>query len=271
MHQTKTKAEVIIPLGHFRKGAGSVVEKGRAAAIESLDELSAAIPSCDLLFLIAGLGGGTGSGAAPIVAKLAHDKNIFTIALVTTPFSFEGSKRKNAAVSAISTIRAIVDCTVPIDNQCLLEIKPPPVNPTFCNVLGLSNVLLHQALIAICGGTNKDGLVNLKSTDPRKILQNHRLAAFGYGRGTGKFSERNAVEIAVESPFLKAISMQNTQRALVTVCNPRISVSEEFFKIKAILQKVTPESCHIVLNTAYDKSQEVSASIMLFGDFQNII
>ncbi|MDR0356896.1 MAG: cell division protein FtsZ [Clostridiales Family XIII bacterium] len=182
-------------------GAGGNPEKGQASAEENIQEIENAIKGADMVFITAGMGGGTGTGAAPIVAKVSKDLGILTVGIVTKPFSFEGKKRRDNAELGISYLKKYVDSLVIVPNDKLLLISDK--NTTIENALMMANEVLKQAVRGITDIISRAGLINRDFADVRTVMSNRGIAHIGIGRAKGENKVADAVQGAIESPLLE--------------------------------------------------------------------
>ncbi|MBQ8995948.1 MAG: cell division protein FtsZ [Oscillospiraceae bacterium] len=183
-------------------GAGGDPEKGRRAAEESKEEIAAALKGANMVFVTAGMGGGTGTGAAPIVAEVAKEQGILTVAIVTKPFSFEGRRKMRVAEQGIAELRKHVDSIVviPNDRLKLLETDEPI---TLANAFNMADNTLRQGVQCISDVINVPGIINLDFADVESVMRNMGYAHMGVGRGQGKDKARVAATSAIESPLLE--------------------------------------------------------------------
>lgn len=183
-------------------GAGGDPEKGRRAAEESKEEIAAALKGANMVFVTAGMGGGTGTGAAPIVAEVAKEQGILTVAIVTKPFSFEGRRKMRVAEQGIAELRKHVDSIVviPNDRLKLLETDEPI---TLMNAFDKADNILRQGVQCISDVINVPGIINLDFADVESVMRNMGYAHMGVGRGSGKDKARVAATAAIESPLLE--------------------------------------------------------------------
>ena len=181
-------------------GAGGIPAVGRAAAIAAEDDLFPIVAGTDMVFVTAGMGGGTGSGAAPVVAELAKQAGCLTVGIVTKPFSFEGQRRMNQAIEAIDTLQESVDILVTVSNDKLLEIVPEgmPLNEAF----SIADEILRQGIMGISEIIAKPGLINVDFADVRSVMQDAGPALMGIGTGVGKTRAYDAAVAAISSPLL---------------------------------------------------------------------
>ena len=183
-------------------GAGGDPEKGRRAAEESKEEIAAALKGANMVFVTAGMGGGTGTGAAPIVAEVAKEQGILTVAIVTKPFSFEGRRKMRVAEQGIAELRKHVDSIVviPNDRLKLLETDEPI---TLMNAFDKADNILRQGVQCISDVINVPGIINLDFADVESVMRNMGYAHMGVGRGSGKDKARVAATAAIDSPLLE--------------------------------------------------------------------
>ena len=224
-------------------GAGSDPTVGESAAKESLDEIATALQGSDLTFITCGLGGGTGSGAAPVIAEVAKDSGSVTVAIVTLPFTVEGKTRWQNAEEGLAKLRKNTDTVIVIPNDKLLSIVPDlPLNAAF----RVSDELLSNALKGTTEMVTKPGLVNLDFADLRTVLSNGGTAVIGMGESTSEtFSENRAVEAieeALQSPLLD-IDVSSADRALVNVIGgPDMTLQEAESAVEYLSGKISPDS-----------------------------
>lgn len=224
-------------------GAGSDPTVGESAAKESLDEIATALQGSDLTFVTCGLGGGTGSGASPVIAEIAKDAGSVTVAVVTLPFTVEGKIRWQNAEQGLAKLKKNADTTIVIPNDKLLSIVPDlPLNSAF----RVSDELLANALKGTTEMVTKPGLVNLDFADLRTVLSNGGTAVIGVGESTSEtFSENRAVEAveeAIESPLLD-VDVSTADRALVNVIGgPDMTLQEAEAAVEYLSGKISPDS-----------------------------
>lgn len=200
----KNKAQKVIQIGEKLTkglGAGAKPEIGEKAAEESSEEIQEALKGADMLFVTCGMGGGTGTGAAPVVAKLAKDMGILTVGVVTKPFTFEGNIRMRNALSGIAKIKDNVDTLIVIPNQKLYEIVDRKT--TFPEALKKADEVLQQSVQGITDLINDNSMINLDFADVRTVMKDKGVAYVGIGTGKGEDKASDAVKTAVESPLLE--------------------------------------------------------------------
>jgi len=213
---TRSKAPVRIQLGEKLTrglGAGGQPDKGRRAAEETRDLLAKAIENTDLLFITAGMGGGTGTGAAPVIAAVAREMGILTVGVVTKPFAFEGAPRMRNALAGIAELRQNVDTLVIIPNERLLQIVGDDVS--LVDAFKRADEVLRQGVLGISGVILDDGLVNLDFADVKTVMQDQGVAHMGIGRASGKNKIENAIKEAINSPLLET-SIQGAKAVIIS-------------------------------------------------------
>ena len=212
-----SQAEIKIQIGEKLTkglGAGAHPDVGEKAAQESLEEIQQAIEGADMIFVTAGMGGGTGTGAAPIVAKLAKDKDILTVGVVTKPFTFEGRKRMQYAEKGIEKLRETVDALVTIPNDKLLQIVEK--NTSIVEAFRIADDVLRQGVQGISDTIMKEGLINVDFADVKTTMTDAGLAHMGIGRAAGENRAEKAAKQAIECPLLET-SIEGAKRVLVQV------------------------------------------------------
>lgn len=199
-----SKAEAKLQIGEKLTkglGAGANPEVGQKAAEENLDDLTKFISGSDMVFITAGMGGGTGTGAAPIIAKAAKDLGILTVGVVTKPFTFEGKKRREHAELGIKFLKKYVDSLVVVPNDKLLQIAEK--NTSMLEAFGMADEVLKQGVQGISDLIAEAGLINLDFADVKTVMSDRGIAHMGVGRGTGDSRVSDAVKAAIESPLLE--------------------------------------------------------------------
>jgi len=199
-----SKAETKLQIGEKLTkglGAGANPEIGQRAAEENIDDLTKFIAGSDMVFITAGMGGGTGTGAAPIIAKAAKDLGILTVGVVTKPFTFEGKKRKDHAELGIKFLKKYVDSLVVVPNDRLLQIAEK--NTTMLEAFKMADEVLKQGVQGISDLIAEAGLINLDFADVKTVMSDRGIAHMGVGRGKGEDRVKEAVKAAIESPLLE--------------------------------------------------------------------
>ncbi len=233
-------------------GAGANPEIGRRAAEEELDQLVAQIEHTDILFLAGGLGGGTASGALPVIAHLARELGILTVAVVTKPFSFEGKRRAMVAEDAIMQLKKTVDTLLVVPNQRLLEMADARIS--MLNAFALSNDVLKQAIKGISDIITKPGHINVDFADVRAIMKNMGMALMGTGRARGEGRAAEAALKAISSPLLENLSIKGAKGVLLNISgNADLGLYEINEAASLVYELVNPDA-NIILGSVIDPS-----------------
>ena len=222
----KSKAGTKIQLGEKLTrglGAGANPEVGEKAATESRDEITNLLTGVDMVFITAGMGGGTGTGAAPVVAEIAKSMGILTVAVVTKPFAFEGRRKMMSALKGIEKLEANVDSLVIIPNDNIMKIVDEKV--TFQNAFRLVDEVLSNSVQGICDIVTDVADVNIDFADVKTTMSNKGIVHLGVGRASGKNRAEEALRMAVENPLLET-SIRNAKSVLVYYCGDNINMME---------------------------------------------
>lgn len=262
------KAEGKIQLGKDLTrglGAGANPEIGRRAAIESYNEIVEQLEGSDMVFVTAGMGGGTGTGGAPVVAKIAKELGALTIGVVTKPFNFEGKKRNRHAEQGIDELRANVDTLIVIPNQKLLTVsaEKTPLLETFKKA---DNVLLH-AVQGISDLINIRGLINLDFADIRTVMANKGMALMGTGRASGENRAIEAATNAISSPLLENVSIDGAMGIIINVTGgPDLSLYE-VNEASTLITEAADENAEIIFGAVIDENltDEVRVTVIATG------
>lgn len=260
-------APVKIQIGAQRTkglGAGAEPEIGREAAEESKDELSRAIEGTDLLFITAGMGGGTGTGAAPVIAKLAKDKGILTVAVITEPFNFEGRRRRENAIKGIDNIRKYVDTLIIIPNEKIKEVVPK--NATFQESLRVADDVLRQGIRGIADLIVTPALINLDFADVRTILKDKGLAHMGVGVAKGENRIVEAVRLAVNCPLLET-TIEGASGVIINIVGGNDLTLNEVDTAVGLVHSVVDFSANIIFGACIDENMcdEVQVTVIATG------
>ena len=240
------------------RGAGANPEIGARAAEESQEEIAAALKDTDMVFITAGMGGGTGTGAAPVIAKIARDMGILTIGIVTKPFVFEGRKRMEAAEAGIKTFRDAVDSLIIIPNERLKQISETRI--TFANAFAEADNVLRRGVQSISDLINVPGIVNLDFADVTAVMQNAGSAHMGVGIAQGKDKAAEAAKLAISSPLLET-SIAGARGILINItASPDIGLEEIDIASSMIHDEAHPDA-QIIWGAAFDDTLEDTMSI----------
>jgi len=265
---TMTKAERIIQLGANVTeglGAGSQPEVGRAAAEECIDEIIDHLNGTHMCFVTAGMGGGTGTGAAPVVAQAARNKGILTVGVVTKPFHFEGGRRMRLAESGIQELQKSVDTLIVIPNQNLFRIANDKT--TFADAFAMADQVLYSGVACITDLMVKEGLINLDFADVRSVMREMGRAMMGTGEASGSGRAMQAAEAAIANPLLDETSMKGAQGLLISITGGRdLTLFEVDEAATRIREEVDPDA-NIILGATFDESLEgiIRVSVVATG------
>ncbi len=235
------------------KGAGANPEVGRESAKESKEQINALLEGADMVFVTAGMGGGTGTGAAPVVAEIAKEKGILTVGVVTKPFSFEGRRRMDQAASGIEELRQKVDSLVIIPNDRLQYATDEKI--TFANAFAIADDVLRQAVQSISDLIKTTGLINLDFADVTAVMKDAGLAHMGVGRAAGKNKAEEATRIAINSPLLET-SIQGAKGIIVNITGPMDMGLEEVEQAAEMVKQVADPDALFMMGTAFDDTLE---------------
>jgi len=235
-------------------GAGANPEVGRAAALEDRERLIEMIDGTDMLFITAGMGGGTGTGAAPVVAQLAKELGILTVAVVTRPFEMEGGKRHRAADAGIAELSKYVDSLITIPNQKLLTVLGSAT--TLLDAFKSANQVLQGAVQGIAELITRPGLINVDFADVRTVMSETGMAMMGSGSGRGEGRARIAAEAAVSSPLLEHVDLADAQGILVNVTAGMDMSIGEFQEVGSIVKEFASDDATVVVGTVIDPEMQ---------------
>jgi cell division protein FtsZ len=235
-------------------GAGANPEVGRQAAMEDRDRIIELIEGCDMLFITAGMGGGTGTGAAPVVAQVARELGILTVAVVTRPFTMEGNKRASVAESGMAELSRHVDSLITIPNQKLLQVLGGQT--TLLEAFKRANEVLQGAVQGIAELITRPGLINVDFADVRTVMSETGLAMMGSGIGTGEHRARVAAEMAVSSPLLEDINLAGAHGILVNVTAGLDLSIGEFEEVGNTVKQFAAEDATVVVGTVIEPEMQ---------------
>lgn len=246
------------------KGAGSKPEVGQRAAEESRDEIIAALKGADMVFITAGMGGGTGTGAAPIVAQIAREMGVLTVGIVTKPFSFEGQKRMTQAEAGIAALREHVDSLVVIPNERLKMASQQRI--TLMNAFIVADDVLRQGVQSISDLILLPGLVNLDFADVTSIMKDAGYAHMGVGRASGKDKAEAAANMAISSPLLET-AINGAKGVIINVtASPDIGL-DEIEVASSLIAQQADKNANIIWGAAFDENMddEISVTVIATG------
>jgi cell division protein FtsZ len=250
----KSNAKTILQIGsEITKGlgAGAKPEVGRDAALEDRDRIAEMIDGADMLFITAGMGGGTGTGAAPIIAEVAKEMGILTVAVVTKPFAFEG-KRTKVATEGLEELSQHVDSLIVIPNEKLMEVLGEDV--PFLEAFRAANDVLHNAVSGIAEIINCPGLVNVDFADVRTVMSEMGMAMMGSAEASGPERARIAAEQAVASPLLEDVNLANARGVLINITASASFKMKEYYDVMNTIKEFTAEDATVIVGNVMDES-----------------
>jgi len=231
-------------------GAGSRPEIGRASAEETIDQLENALEGCHMCFITAGMGGGTGTGAAPVVARAARDRGILTVGVVTKPFAFEGLRRMRAAEDGIIELQKHVDTLIIIPNQNLFLIAN--ANTTFKEAFGMADQVLHQGVRGITDLMIMPGLINLDFADIRTVMSEMGKAMMGTGEASGERRAIEAAEKAIANPLLDEVSMRGAKGVIINITGGDDLRLHEVDEAATHIREMVDPEANIIVGSAFN-------------------
>ncbi|HEX4857307.1 MAG TPA: cell division protein FtsZ [Limnobacter sp.] len=248
----KTKANVLIQLGKTGLGAGAKPEAGRQAAEEDRDRIRDALRGAHMVFITAGMGGGTGTGAAPVVAEVAQELGILTVAVVTKPFEFEGTKRCKAAEEGLEKLASKVNSLIIVLNEKLLEVVGDDATQEDCFIA--ADDVLHNACAGIAEIINVEGNVNVDFEDVKTIMSEVGKAMMGTATANGPDRAREAAEQAIASPLLEGVDLSGARGVLVNITSSKSLKLKETKEVMNIIRAYAAEDATVIFGTAYDET-----------------
>jgi cell division protein FtsZ len=250
-------------------GAGSDPEVGKQSALESRDEIRPYLEGADMIFLTAGMGGGTGTGAAPVIAEIARECSILTIAVVTKPFQFEGKKRNIQAEDGIAQLRETVDTLIVVPNQRLLSLGGR--NLSLMEAFKKADDILYQAVKGISDLILVPGLINLDFADVRSVMSSMGMAIMGTGVASGENRAVEAAQRAISSPLLEDNTIQGAHGILLNITGGPDMSLYEVNEASSLIQEEADEDANIIFGTVIDPNMEDEIRITViatgFDDF----
>jgi cell division protein FtsZ len=261
----KSKAQMKLQLGRKLTrglGTGAIPEIGARSAEESKDEIKANLDGADMVFIAAGMGGGTGTGAAPVIAKIARELGILTLGIVTTPFPFEGKKRQTNADEGIRNLSEFVDSLIIIPNSKLCEIY---ADLSLLDAFQKADNILFEAAKAVSDIINVEGLVNVDFADVKTVMQNMGYALMGTGKAEGENRAVMAAKAAINNPLLSDINLQGCQSLLINItAGPDIKMSE-FEEVSQVIVNETGSAANIIMGIIIDPTMIGRVSVTLIA------
>ena len=246
-------------------GAGADPERGRKAALEDVQRIKELISGADMVFVTAGMGGGTGTGAAPIIAQLAREEGALTVGVVTKPFLFEGRQRSRRAEIGLATLAEHVDTLITIPNQKLLLIGEEDL--TFIDATRKADEVLYQAVKGISDLITQNGIVNVDFADVKTVMSNMGRALMGTGIAKGQHRARMAAEMAVASPLLDDISVEGATGVLINIVGGPDLKMREIQEAASLVQEQAHEEANIIFGASIDETlgENVKVTVIATG------
>jgi cell division protein FtsZ len=265
---TSSKAERIIQMGlqvTEGLGAGSQPEVGRAAAEEAIEEIRDHLAGAHMVFVTAGMGGGTGTGAAPVIARTARDMGILTVGVVTKPFQFEGQRRMRVADSGITELQKAVDTLICIPNQNLFRVANEKT--TFADAFSMADQVLYSGVACITDLMVKEGLINLDFADVRAIMREMGKAMMGTGEASGDKRAIMAAEAAIANPLLDEVSMKGARGLLISITGGNDLTLYEVDEAASRIRQEVDDDANIILGATFDGNLDgiVRVSVVATG------
>jgi len=262
------KAKTILQMGsNITKGlgAGANPEIGRQAALEDRDEIAEILSGSDMIFITAGMGGGTGTGAAPIVAEVAREMGILTVAIVTRPFPFEGKKRSAVAEQGIQQLSQTVDSLITIPNEKLLDVLGKEA--TLLEAFKAANDVLLGAVKGIADLIMHPGMINVDFADVKTVMSEMGMAMMGTGFATGVDRAREAAESAIRSPLLEDVNLQGARGILVNITAGENLSLGEFSEVGDTVEEFASDDATVVVGTVIDPTldDEILVTVVATG------
>jgi cell division protein FtsZ len=246
-------------------GAGANPEMGRQAATESREEIAAMLEGADMVFVTAGMGGGTGTGAAPVIADIAREMGALTVGVVTKPFLFEGNRRRKAAEQGLAELKAAVDTLIQIPNQRLLTLSTEPL--PLLEAFKKADEVLLNAVQGISDLIQYHGYINVDFADVKTIMSEQGLALMGTGRSAGEKRALRAMEQAISSPLLEDVSIDGARGLLINITAGRDITLQEIHEAISIAQEAADPEANIIFGSLVDENvqNEVKITVIATG------
>src|SRR5690349_6671340 len=269
-----SKSERIIQMGvqvTEGLGAGSQPEVGRAAAEEVIDEIRDHLTGAHMVFVTAGMGGGTGTGASPVVARVARELGILTVGVVTKPFQFEGQRRQKVAESGISELQKHVDTLLIIPNQNLFRVANEKT--TFADAFAMADQVLYSGVACITDLMVKEGLINLDFADVRAVMREMGKAMMGTGEASGEKRALTAAEAAIANPLIDDSSMKGARGLLISITGGKDLTLFEVDEAATRIREEVDQDANIIVGATFDESLDgiIRVSVVATGIDQSTI
>ena len=271
---TMSKAQRIVQMGTAVTqglGAGSQPDVGAAAAQEVIDEIRDHLSGANMVFVTAGMGGGTGTGAAPVIAKTAREMGILTVGVVTKPFHFEGQRRMRTAEAGIAELHKVVDTLLIIPNQNLFRVANEKT--TFADAFAMADQVLYSGVACITDLMVKEGLINLDFADVRAVMREMGKAMMGTGEATGEKRALTAAEAAIANPLIDDSSMKGARGLLISITGGRDLTLFEVDEAATRIREEVDQDANIIVGATFDESLDgvIRVSVVATGIEQAMI
>jgi cell division protein FtsZ len=265
---TMSKSERIVQMGAQVTeglGAGSQPEVGRAAAEEAIDEIRDHLSGAHMVFVTAGMGGGTGTGAAPVIAKVAREAGILTVGVVTKPFQFEGARRMRFAEAGIQELHKVVDTLLIIPNQNLFRVANEKT--TFADAFAMADQVLYSGVACITDLMVKEGLINLDFADVRAVMREMGKAMMGTGEASGEKRALTAAEAAISNPLIDDASMKGARGLLISITGGKDLTLYEVDEAATRIREEVDQDANIIVGATFDESLDgiIRVSVVATG------
>jgi cell division protein FtsZ len=244
-------------------GAGARPETGREAALEDRDRIAEIVGSADMVFITAGMGGGTGTGAAPVIAQVARDLGALTVAVVTRPFHFEGKRRRRQADEGIAALSSAVDTLITIPNQRLIALASD--RTTMKEAFRMADEVLLQAVKGVSDLINMNGVVNVDFADVKSIMHGKGMALMGVGTASGEHKTVEAAQRAIHSPLLDDVSIQGATSVLINITGNSRLTMYEIHEASSLVQEEAHEDAEVIWGWVVDESMEEEARVTVIA------
>jgi cell division protein FtsZ len=265
---TRTLAPVKIQLGERLTkglGAGAKPDIGREAAVEARDLIMEELKGTDMLFITAGMGGGTGTGGAPVIAEIAREMGVLTVGVVTKPFMFEGPVRRRQAEAGVAALKEVVDTLITIPNQQLLNITDE--STSLIAAFELANDVLYNAVRGVSDVITMEGLVNVDFADVKTIMENQGMALMGTGIAAGEGRAETAANQAVNSPLLEDVTIDGATGVLINITGNYDMKLHEINRAATLIQEAADDDVNIIFGAVYDESlgDQIKVTVIATG------
>ena len=246
-------------------GAGANPDVGRNAALEDRDAIAEVLADTDMVFITAGMGGGTGTGAAPVVAEIAREMGILTVAIVTRPFGFEGRRRTHVADQGIAALEKYVDSLIVVPNEKLLPVLGK--NASLMAAFAEANNVLHGAVRGIADLIIRPGMINVDFADVRTVMSEMGKAMMGTGTAAGEDRAAKAAEMAIRSPLLEDVDLSGARGILVNITSGPDFTLGEFDQVGHVVEQISDDNANVVVGTVIDPemSDQICVTIVATG------